>query len=107
MGTTDAPLLARTRDAVEGMDGAAPRSMQLSTLADARMRRTSHHEHLLEAKYPGEITYVDAYACGKHGMPVGLDGDRSCMRYAVLFVDGKSRHRRVYFSIPRVTLLTW
>jgi hypothetical protein len=80
------------------MDDAGPRAFNLSVLTDSRMRRLSHQGHLLEAKFPGECTYVDAYACGKHGMPVGVDGNRSCQRYAIMFSDAKSTHRRVYFS---------
>jgi hypothetical protein len=96
-GSVDATLLARTRGATEDMDKAAPRSADLSTLSDARMRRSSHSEHLPEARLPGEVTYLDVYASGQGQQPRGLNGERTSVRLAVLFVDAYSRFKRVYF----------
>jgi hypothetical protein len=96
-GTVDATLLRRTRAATEDMDKAAPRSADLSTLSDARMRRSSFSEHLPEARFPGEITYLDVFASGQGQQPRGINGERTSVRLAVLFVDGYSRFKRVYF----------
>jgi hypothetical protein len=96
--STDARLLARTRDAVDGMESHAPRSAELSTLTDSRMRRTTHEESLSRALFAGEITYMDVYSASKHDLSVGLNGERAGMRYAVLFVDAFSRFKRVYFT---------
>jgi hypothetical protein len=80
------------------MESRAPRSGELNTLSDARMRRMTHTESLPRALFAGEITYMDVYSASKHDLPVGLNGDRAGMRYAVLFVDAFSRFKRVYFA---------
>jgi hypothetical protein len=80
------------------MDSHAPRSAELSTLNDSRMRRTSHEESLPRAYFPGEITYMDVFSASKHDLPVGINGERAGVRYAVLFVDAFSRFKRVYFA---------
>jgi hypothetical protein len=78
------------------MESRAPRSGELNTLSDARMRWTTHTESLPRALFAGEITYMDVYSASKHDLPVGLNGERAGMRYAVLFVDAFSRFKRVY-----------
>jgi hypothetical protein len=80
------------------MESLAPRSAELSTLTDSRMRRTTHEESLPRALFACEITYMDVYSASKHDLPVGLNGERAGMRYAVLFVDAFSMFKRVYFA---------
>jgi len=98
-GTVDKTLLARTRVAVDDMEGQAPMSSDLNTLSDARMRRLTHELPLPDAKAAGEITYLDVYSASKFDLPVkNIDGERSGFKYAILFVDAYSRFRRVYFA---------
>lgn len=90
------------------MMSSVPRSAELNTLTDARMRRLPHEQQLHKAEYPGEITYLDVFSVSKFDLPVeSIEGKRSGYQYAVLFVDAYSRFRKVYFcktqeEVPRL-----
>jgi hypothetical protein len=107
-GTTDLKTLLRTRLAVNDMDSSKLRSTNLSILGDSRMRRSTHTGHFPEATFPGEVTHLDVFASGKDNQPVGLSGERTSVRLAVLFVDGYSHFKAVYFcnsekQVPSLT----
>ena len=101
-GSSDGLTLARTRLVVDDMDLAKPRATDLTTLTDSRMRRSTHYGHLPEARHPGEITHLDVYASGGGQQPREVDGVRTSTRLAVLFVDGYSRYKAVYFCDSEV-----
>jgi hypothetical protein len=97
-GSTDAKLLVRTRAAVKDIEDDAPRSAELSTLTDARMRRSTHTDSLTSATHAGEVTYLDVFSCSKHDLPPSESGERSGYRYGVVFIDAYSRFKKVYFA---------
>jgi len=61
------------------------------------MRRSTRSRPLRAARAPGEITYLDAFQVSKHDLPVGLNGEGQGIKYAVIFVDGYSKFKRIYF----------
>jgi hypothetical protein len=96
-GVSNPTILARTRLAVEDMEGARSRAADLSILSDSRIRRLTHSGHLPEASWPGEVTHMDVFSSGKHNQPTGADGRALNVRYTVIFIDGYSRYKDVLF----------
>ena len=90
------------------MESSKLRSTNLSIFGDSRMRRSTHTGNFPVATFPGEVTHLDVIASGKDNQPVGLSGERTSVRLAVLFVDGYSHFKAVYFcntekQVPNLT----
>ena len=67
-GSTDAVLLARTRDAADGMTS-GPRRDSLDTMSAGRMRRAPFSGQIPEASAPGSVTHVDAFQISRNDLP--------------------------------------